>query len=147
MIRHIFKLVWNRRRSSALILTEILISFLVLCAVLSVAANFALNWRKPLGFDIDNVWRVRVSFGRYSVLTDDERRGALTQLEQLRMAVAELDEVEHIAYVGNTPYSNNTNSSVPGMRLSSAFRNYPLATMYLFSMAMYRLPEPKASNN
>ena len=35
MIRHVFKLVWNRKRSTGLILVEILICFLVLCGILA----------------------------------------------------------------------------------------------------------------
>ena len=36
MIRHVARLVWNRRRSNGLILVELLLCFLVLCAVLSL---------------------------------------------------------------------------------------------------------------
>ena len=36
MIKHVFKLVWNRKRSTGLILVEILICFLVLCGILAV---------------------------------------------------------------------------------------------------------------
>ena len=35
MIRHLFKLVWNRRSANGLILVELLCSFLVLCGVLA----------------------------------------------------------------------------------------------------------------
>ena len=33
MIGHIFRLIWNRRRANALILIEVTICFLVLCAL------------------------------------------------------------------------------------------------------------------
>ena len=39
MIGHYLKLVWNRKRANGLILAEILISFLVLCAVFAVVAT------------------------------------------------------------------------------------------------------------
>jgi hypothetical protein len=41
MIRHYLKLVWNRRRANGLILAEILISFLVLCAICGVRRYYA----------------------------------------------------------------------------------------------------------
>jgi putative ABC transport system permease protein len=54
--RHLLKLVWKRKRSSALLTLEILISFLVLFGVGTLAATGILRWRKPLGFDYANVW-------------------------------------------------------------------------------------------
>ena len=33
MIRHVFKLIWNRKRTNVLMMTEIFVSFLVLFAV------------------------------------------------------------------------------------------------------------------
>ena len=60
MIRHVFTLVWNRKRSSGLIFTEILISFLVLCAVLTVALQFHRLSREPLGYAYEDVWEVEV---------------------------------------------------------------------------------------
>ena len=61
MIRHVFKLVWNRKRSTGLILVEILICFLVLCGILAAGVNLAYEWSSPLGFDYENVWAVEIS--------------------------------------------------------------------------------------
>src|SRR5262249_61692751 len=61
MIGHYLKLVWSRRWANGLILTEILISFLVLCAIFAVVVYYAGNWRRPLGFDYHNVWTVELS--------------------------------------------------------------------------------------
>jgi putative ABC transport system permease protein len=54
--RHLLKLVWKRKRASALLALEILISFLVLFGVGTLAATGILRYRKPLGFDYANVW-------------------------------------------------------------------------------------------
>jgi len=59
--RHLLKLVWNRKRASALLTLEILISFLVLFGVATMAATGILRWRKPLGFDYQNVWVAQMS--------------------------------------------------------------------------------------
>ena len=53
MTRHLLKLVWNRKRSNLLIALEILLSFLVLTAVTTLAVFYVDNYRKPLGFDVD----------------------------------------------------------------------------------------------
>ena len=61
MTRHLLKLVWNRKRASALLTLEILVSFLVLFGVATLAATAILRWRKPLGFDYANVWVANIT--------------------------------------------------------------------------------------
>ena len=48
MIRHLLKLVWNRKRANALIILEIFISFLVLVAVLTMAGWESLYQQNPI---------------------------------------------------------------------------------------------------
>lgn len=62
MIRHLLKLVWNRKRANALIVAEIFISFLVVFAVLTGAVTVARGWNEPIGFDWHDVWDVRMEF-------------------------------------------------------------------------------------
>ena len=71
MIRHLLKLVWKRKRSSALLTLEILISFLVLFGVGTLAATAILRYRKPLGFDYNNVWVASVSFPQPLMVIDE----------------------------------------------------------------------------
>lgn len=107
MIRHIFRLVWNRKRSTGLILVEILICFLVLCGILTSGINMARSWRQPLGFDVENVWSVDVGGMAYGAEGDQlaaDRRTAAGLLT----AVRALPEVEAAAFSTNTPYSGST---------------------------------------
>ena len=60
MIRHVFKLIWNRKRTNFLMMTEIFVSFLVLFAVVALGVYTADNWRRPLGFSIDRVWTIAI---------------------------------------------------------------------------------------
>jgi putative ABC transport system permease protein len=60
--KHLLKLVWNRKRANALIVTEIFFSFLVLFAVLAAAITFITRWNQPLGFRWQNVWDVSMEF-------------------------------------------------------------------------------------
>ena len=53
MIRHLFKLIWNRKRTNVLMMTEIFVSFLVLFAVVALGVYMLDNWRRPIGFSID----------------------------------------------------------------------------------------------
>jgi len=60
--KHLLKLVWNRKRANALIVTEIFFSFLVLFAVLAIAIMVGTRWNKPLGFQWRNVMDVSMEF-------------------------------------------------------------------------------------
>jgi putative ABC transport system permease protein len=71
VIRHLLKLVWKRKRSSALLTLEILISFLVLFGVGTLAATAILRYRKPLGFDYNNVWVASISFPQPPVVINE----------------------------------------------------------------------------
>ena len=62
MIRHLLKLVWNRKRANALIVAEIFVSFLVVFAVLTGVVMFGAVWSNPIGFEWRNVWDVRMDF-------------------------------------------------------------------------------------
>lgn len=63
MTRHLFKLVWNRKRTNVLIILEIFFSFLVVFLVASLGIFFWDNYRRPLGFSYQNVWKVTVEAG------------------------------------------------------------------------------------
>jgi len=64
MTRHLFKLVWNRKRSNALMILEICVSFLVVFGVATLGLFFLDNYQQPLGFEWKNVWSVRVDIGQ-----------------------------------------------------------------------------------
>lgn len=62
MIRHLFKLIWNRKRSSALVITEIFACFLVLFAVLTLSLYAFETYQRPLGFAYRNVFALDITF-------------------------------------------------------------------------------------
>jgi putative ABC transport system permease protein len=102
MLRHLFTLMWNRRRANALLIVEILLAFVVLFAVGSIGANLWANYRQPLGFGYANVWQVNLAFGSQPRA---ERFGTLQQvLGRLRA----LPGVQGVAVsAANTPFSFN----------------------------------------
>ncbi len=102
MIRHLLKLVWHRKRSTGLLMLEIAVSFLVVFAVGLVALRFATNWRRPLGFQWQNVWVVDVDT---NVSTDDEWSPEdVTRVRQLLAEARSLAPVEAAAGAFITPY-------------------------------------------
>lgn len=105
MIRHLLKLVWNRKRANALIMLEIFISFLVLVAVLTMAISTVGRWGQPLGFDWRDVWTVRIDFG-HSLGHIDATDAVL--VERVMAELRTFPQVESLAASGMPPYSNAT---------------------------------------
>ena len=60
MIKHLFKLIWNKKKQNFFLIIEMLISFLVIFAVFTLLVYFYQNYKKPIGFDYENVWAVKL---------------------------------------------------------------------------------------
>lgn len=63
MLRHLFTLMWNRKRANGLLILEIFLAFVVLFVVGSVGVYYWRNYRAPLGFGYENVWKVQLNPG------------------------------------------------------------------------------------
>lgn len=108
MIRHLFKLIWNKKRKNALLIIEIALSFFVFFAVLSFAFFNFNNYLQPLGFDYERIWVVNMNWG-------DNGENA-TQLWEKKLQIENhlsgLKEIEEFAFSGNAlPFAQTTNSS------------------------------------
>lgn len=105
MTRHLFRLIWNRKRSNFLIMVEILCAFLVLEGVMVMATHYVNNYRQPLGYSIDRVWSIRMD-PRERNEDKAVRVAQNATVQQLFNAVRDLPEVEVICAGFTTPYSN-----------------------------------------
>jgi putative ABC transport system permease protein len=114
MIRHIMRMVWNRKRSTSLLLVELLVSFLVLCVLFSGAAYYAINWKKPLGYDWRNVLNLVAAVP--PVEQSDVEGQALRMAESARLmdVIRAQPEVLGVSPAYNTPYSGSMSRT--GMR-------------------------------
>jgi putative ABC transport system permease protein len=100
MIRHLFKLIWNRKKSNFLLITEIFFCFLVLFGVLSFIVYNVRNYTKPLGFKHENVWLLTM---RPSTDSTAQNRQIL---EQVIQRVRALPQVEQASFTSsNAPFS------------------------------------------
>jgi putative ABC transport system permease protein len=107
MIRHLLKLVWNRKRTNALLILEIFFSFLVLFSVETFALFFWNNYRHPLGFSYTDVWTVQV--GTHEALSDEpgaDRSKSWEPLQRVLQEVRSLPAVESVAASHLYPYAN-----------------------------------------
>ncbi|HEY0987671.1 MAG TPA: FtsX-like permease family protein [Kofleriaceae bacterium] len=103
MIRHLVLLVWNRKRSNALVVLEILLCFLVVFGVLVLGVAMASKLRRPLGYSTTDVWNVE--FERE--LDDGGDPKALEVTDRLIQVVRGLGPVEAVAANLITPYSTS----------------------------------------
>lgn len=58
MLSHLFKLIWNKKKSHALLIVEIWASFIVLFGLTALIVFNVRNFREPLGFTYENVWAI-----------------------------------------------------------------------------------------
>ncbi|HEX8656333.1 MAG TPA: FtsX-like permease family protein [Hymenobacter sp.] len=108
MIRHLFTLIWNRKRANLLLITEIFFAFVVLFVVGSTLVYNRQNYQAPLGFDYEQVWEVDLDNGS---LPQTETQSTNT-VRQIVQRLATLPGVQRVAVTGsNTPFSGNNNSS------------------------------------
>jgi len=103
MIKHLCKLVWNRKRINFLVTLEIFFSFLVVFAVIVFAVYYTDNYRRPLGFDYQNVWYVGVE--RRAGSGDKDLPQQLETSRRLLAALREFGEIESAAGDYTAPYS------------------------------------------
>ena len=110
MLKHLFKLVWNRKRTNFLIILEIFFSFLVLFAVVTLGVFYADNYNHPLGFSYENVWNIAIDLKQTSDDYWTPEQAATTQ--QLFLALQDFDEVEATAAVLTPPFVFGGRNSV-----------------------------------
>lgn len=95
MMRHLMKLVWNRKRTNALLIVEIFFSFLVTFAVATLAIYCLDNYRRPLGFEWQNVWQMDIDMKQVSDDTFTQR-----QTEQFARVLQEVRGLDGVEAVG-----------------------------------------------
>lgn len=92
MLKHLFKLIWNRKRSNLLMTIEIFISFIVMFVVLVTVIFLIGNYLKPLGFNYENVWMVNIDW------QNAEKATIIETLQQIETAVQTFPEVTGHAF-------------------------------------------------
>lgn len=100
MTRHLLRLIWHRKRSNLLVMTEILLSFLVLFGVVTMGIFYTDNYRHPLGFNYEDVWCLEV--GR----TGDWTPAGAETMSRLVLAIEELPPVQSAASAFTGPFED-----------------------------------------
>jgi putative ABC transport system permease protein len=104
MFNHVFKLVWNRKRTSLLLIIELVVAFLVLFVVVTAGVFYVDNYRQPLGFSYEQVWNIKIDL---QTPNDDSWSPEMVQTtEQLYLALQEFPEIEAAAGAFSAPYGS-----------------------------------------
>jgi putative ABC transport system permease protein len=105
MLRHLFKLIWNKKGTHSLLIIEIWASFLVLFGVLSLIVYNVKNYLQPIGFEYEQVWNLDLASNQ-----DTTDVGA--KLQRILQRVKSYKEVQSATRASsNTPFSANQMSN------------------------------------
>lgn len=107
MIGHLFKLVWNRKRTNLLIVLEILCSFLVVFGLTVTAFHLYGRYRQPLGFDYTDVWYINVDRNTERQW-DEWPPEEVATFRRLLQALESMDEVVAATGSNTAPYKGST---------------------------------------
>ena len=106
MIKHLFKLIWKRRKSNSLMMTEIFFSFLILFAVCSLGVYNYQNYMAPSGLETNNVW---VAFINFNASNDTVK---VQYKELVSQQLKQYPEVESFSFTSaNAPFTFSTMSN------------------------------------
>lgn len=122
MFKHLFKLMWNKRKQNFLLLSEILISFMVIFALSSFLVYYFQNYRKPAGVDHERVWSVVYDNSHLTKNLDS----AIMFHDNLEKSLKAMPQIKEVAYTSpNFPYSQsnmNTNLNLHNREIYSVNR-------------------------
>jgi putative ABC transport system permease protein len=108
MIRHLWKLIRNRKKSNLMITLEISISFLMILAVICMGVSYLDSYGKPLGFAYRDLWDIRVDVpGQEKVYSQPNAidiSGINNRMNRLVQAVETFPEIAGAAVAGFPPY-------------------------------------------
>lgn len=108
MFKHLFTLIWNKKKQNLLLMFEMLVSFLVIFAVFSLMAYYYKNYRKPMGFDYKHTWVINYNNALQTTNSDS----LALFYETIRQTLLAMPQVEAVSYTSqNVPFSETTMST------------------------------------
>ena len=115
MFRHALKLIWNRRRASRLVVIEIAAAFVITFFLTAIAIDLVSNYRRPLGFDYEDVLSVTVqnqelAGNPFDVVASLSRESYSGTLEDVLAALRALPRTETVAPILGAPYGGSRTS-------------------------------------
>jgi putative ABC transport system permease protein len=126
MFRHLITLIWNKKRTHALLIVEMLASFLVLFGVSSLIIDNLSNYQSPIGYQYKDRWVINLDWGQ---TPDSLANPILHQIKQRVLAYPQVIAASQSG--GNTPFSSATSNGEPTYNGVNVFTyNYSVDTDY-----------------
>jgi putative ABC transport system permease protein len=108
MIKHLFKLIWNKKKQNFLLMTEILVSFMVIFAVFTLVVNYYQNFKQPMGFADEHVWVINYR----SDVNIKDKDSLDVYYKTILGNIKAMPQVQEASFAGsNVPFSANTHMS------------------------------------
>jgi putative ABC transport system permease protein len=105
MLKHLFKLIWNKKKQNFLLMTEILVSFMVIFAVFTLIVNYYQNYKQPMGFDYERVWVINYN-NRVQI---KDRDSLAVYYDNMLRNIQSMPHVQQASFASsNVPFSANT---------------------------------------
>lgn len=104
MVRHVLGLMWNRRSVSVLVVFEIAATFVVTFVVAALSLHAWDNYRRPLGFSYENIWRVSVN---KAMSESPIGPGDARAIEDIRAALRHVPGVLGAQSIHSTPFTGS----------------------------------------
>ena len=105
MLRHLFILIWNRKRANALLIAEIFFAFVVLFVLGSLLVDSYRRYTMPLGYQYKQVWYVAMDPGNEPAARQD---ATFVRVIRSLKALPGVRSVSTTLY--NTPFSFSDSS-------------------------------------
>ena len=128
MTKHLFTLIWNKKKQNFLLILEMFVSFLVMFAIFTLVVYYYGNYRKPMGFQYDNVWAV--NFSLPEELKKKDSSHVFPQM--LKQVVSGVPGIQEAAYSSNNlPFAMSTsNSNLEYKNITVLAHNYDVDDDY-----------------
>ncbi|GAB3898382.1 ABC transporter permease [Spirosoma agri] len=102
MLKHLFTLIWNKKKAHALLIVEIWASFLVLFGLATLIVVNVQNYTEPIGFTYENVWAIGLKNNQDTVAL----REKLQRVTQRLKSYPDVVSVSRMS--SNFPFSANS---------------------------------------
>ncbi len=133
MFRHLFTLIWNRKRANLLLISEVFFSFVVLFGVGAVLITVGKNYLAPHGFDYEQVWRLQVRAGQGLKMPRAELDDVLRQVKALPGVRTVALTSDNLPFIFST---NNSDFSYKGKK-SPTTNNYAADDHYAEALRLH----------
>ncbi|HLY70330.1 MAG TPA: ABC transporter permease [Puia sp.] len=107
MVKHLFTLIWNKKKQNFLLISEMLVSFLVMFAVFTLLVYYYQNYQRPMGIEYEDVWTVNYNNSFQVDNTDSINQFYGTLVQTIRT----MPQVKGISFTSdNIPFTQNQNT-------------------------------------